>query len=138
MSSVSALDTTNQKSNELLEHIQDYFGWDSREHAYQAFRSVMHTLRDRLTVNESASLAAQLTLFLKGVFYDGWNPAAVPKKMHKDEFLSSIEEKITFQHTHTTEELVRGVIGVVKAHIDQKEFDKIASWLPEDVATVIS
>ena len=46
-------------------------GTDDRQDAYRAVRGVLHTLRDRLPVEESAQLAAQLPTLLRGVFYEG-------------------------------------------------------------------
>ena len=37
-------------------------------------------LRDRLTVEAAAHFAAQLPDLIRGIFYAGWDPGAVPEK----------------------------------------------------------
>ena len=56
------------------------FDTEDREFAYRVLRAWLHTLRDRLTVKASAHFAAQLPDLIRGIFYQAWNPNAVPDK----------------------------------------------------------
>jgi len=49
-------------------------------------RSVLHTLRDRITVAESLNFMAQLPMFLKALYVDEW------KYREKPERLKNLEE----------------------------------------------
>jgi Uncharacterized conserved protein (DUF2267) len=53
-------DTTLEKTNGVLKHIEESYGWpkDLRNQSYSGLRAVLHTLRDRLTVEETAHLSA--------------------------------------------------------------------------------
>ncbi|WP_159849193.1 DUF2267 domain-containing protein [Nocardia sp. CY41] len=44
----------------------------------RALRAWLHTVRDRIGINEAAHLSAQLPELLRGIFYEGWVPADVP------------------------------------------------------------
>lgn len=57
-----SIDTTVDKTNRVLSEIEQAYGWpkERRGQSYAALRSVLHALRDCLTVDESAHLAAQL------------------------------------------------------------------------------
>jgi uncharacterized protein (DUF2267 family) len=69
----------------------DELGWEDAHKAYQALRLVLHTLRDRLTVEEAVQFAAQLPMLVRGFYYEGWAPTGNPlKHRHKQEFLSNI------------------------------------------------
>lgn len=72
---VSALDTTIQKTNIWLKEVMDELESDDRHRAYLALRSVLHSLRDRLTVEEATDLGAQLPILVRGFYYDAWNPS---------------------------------------------------------------
>jgi len=56
--------TTVDKTNHILALIEGAYDWpkDRRSQSYAALRSVLHTLRDRLTVDQSAQFAAQLPM----------------------------------------------------------------------------
>ncbi len=56
------------------------FYTEDRQFADRVLRAWLHTLRDRLTVEASAHFSAQLPDLIRGIFYQAWNPSAVPDK----------------------------------------------------------
>ena len=56
--SLDVFDRTLQKTNMWLNQIMEIMGWEDRHAAYTALRATLHALRDRLTVQEAAQLAA--------------------------------------------------------------------------------
>jgi len=48
---------------------------EDEERACLALRAGLHALRDRLTVEEAAHLAAQLPIAVRGLFFEGWHPS---------------------------------------------------------------
>src|SRR5260370_41832284 len=81
---VSALDHAMQTAHTWINDVAREFDTEDREFAYRVLRAWLHTLRDRLTVEASAHFAAQLPDLIRGIFYAGWNPSAVPE-MNNDE-----------------------------------------------------
>ena len=77
---VSALDHAMQTAHTWVHDVAREFDTEDREFAYRVLRAWLHTLRDRLTVEASAHFAAQLPDLIRGIFYAGWNPSAVPEK----------------------------------------------------------
>ena len=75
--------TTVDKTNRVLKEIERAYGWpqDRRNQSYTALRAVLHALRDRLTVEESAQFAAQLPMLIRGLYYGGWDPS---RSSHRD------------------------------------------------------
>jgi uncharacterized protein (DUF2267 family) len=94
---LDAFDKTIHKTNTLLKQIETELGWENqRNMSYAVLRTVLHALRDRLTVQEAADLSAQFPLLVQGIFYNGWNLSSVPKKILKDEFLEEIRKNFIF------------------------------------------
>ena len=76
---VSALDHAMETAYTWINDVAREFDTEDREFAYRVLRAWLHTLRDRLTVEASAHFAAQLPDLIRGIFYAGWNPSAVPE-----------------------------------------------------------
>ena len=76
---VSALDHAMETAHTWINDVAREFDTEDREFAYRVLRAWLHTLRDRLTVEASAHFAAQLPDLIRGIFYAGWNPSAVPQ-----------------------------------------------------------
>lgn len=108
--------------------IETELGWENQGNmSYAVLRAVLHALRDRLTVQEAADLAAQLPLLVKGIFYDGWDPSNVPKKIHKDEFIAEIRKN----------EVIIVVLSVLRKHISEGELEDVLSVLPKDLSSIL-
>ncbi len=71
MTGLESFDTTVQKTNIWLKDIMQEEGWEDRHKAYLVLRSVLHAVRDMLTIDEAAHLGSQLPMLLRGVYYDG-------------------------------------------------------------------
>ncbi|WP_433514380.1 DUF2267 domain-containing protein [Nonomuraea sp. CA-143628] len=129
---------TVDKANRILHEIEEACGWppERRNHSYGALRAVLHALRDRLTVEASAHLAAQLPLLLRGVYFDGWRPSSVPVKVNREEFLDRVRAEVTFNHGRSTEEMVRTVLEVLKRHITEGEWEDVKAGMPRDLASM--
>jgi uncharacterized protein (DUF2267 family) len=56
--SLKPFDSTMQTTNIWLNDIRERLGWQESYRAYHALRAVLHALRDRLTVEQAAALAA--------------------------------------------------------------------------------
>lgn len=83
---IDSLDRGIHTTNRWLADIAAAFGTQDRHVAYRVLRAWLHTLRDRLPVESAAHLGAQLPDPIRGVYYDGWNPAHVPQKYDAHEF----------------------------------------------------
>ncbi|MBP2708236.1 DUF2267 domain-containing protein [Microbispora sp. RL4-1S] len=84
---VHSLDRTVQTTNRWLADLAASIGTEDREFAHRVLRTWLHAVRDGLTVDGAAHLAAQLPDLLRGVFYNGWDPSAVPVRRERQEFI---------------------------------------------------
>jgi uncharacterized protein (DUF2267 family) len=136
MTTVPILDRTIQKTNIWLRDALRELDWVSTQRAYLATRAVLHALRDRLGVEEVAQLGAQLPIFIRGVYYEGWIPTRVPGKSRKREaFLAQVRNE--FAHTRNPdvdpEHVSRAILRVVCKHVSEGEIEQIKHLLPHDL-----
>ena len=132
--------TTVDKTNRVLKEIEQAYGWpqERRNQSYAALRAVLHTLRDRLTVEEAADLAAQLPLLIRGIYFDGWDPSRVPQKMHRDEFLQHIRQAFPYEVKGGMEQLVHTVVHSLRHHVTEGEWEDIKASVPKELAPVLT
>jgi uncharacterized protein (DUF2267 family) len=135
----SAFATTLDKTNRVLKEIEEAYGWPKsrRNQSYAALRAVLHAVRDRLTVEEAAQLAAQLPMLIRGLYYEGWVPARVPVKMNREEFLGRVRQDFGFDVVGGTEQLIRTVLEALRHHVTDGEWDDIRSGMPRELAGVL-
>lgn len=134
-----SFDTTVDKTNRILREIEEEYGWpkDRRNQSYAALRGVLHALRDRLTVEESAQFAAQLPMLVRGIYYEGWDPSKVPVKIDREEFMARVRQEFPYDTEVGTEPLVQAVLGALKRQVTDGEWEDIKSTVPKQLATVM-
>jgi uncharacterized protein (DUF2267 family) len=125
-------DTTVQKTNAWLKAIMEELRWDDRQRAYLGLRAVLHALRDNLTVDEAAQLAAQLPMLVRGIYYEGWGPSRVPARdRDRATFLRRIEAAPERgDPTPDPERLARAVFSVLADHVSPGELEQVRPMLP--------
>ena len=126
-------DHTVQETNTWLKEIAEYLEAPNRQVAYHALRGVLFALRDRLTVEETFNLAAQLPLLIRGLFFEGYKPAGRPQKYHAAEFLARVEREVQTVGGATPERATRAVLLVMYQHIAEGELLDIFDELPKDL-----
>jgi uncharacterized protein (DUF2267 family) len=136
----STFNTTVDKTNRILHEIELSYGWpkERRQQSYTALKAVLHAVRDRLNVEESAQLAAQLPMLLRGVYYDGWEPSHVPMKMHADQFMQRIRQDFTYEVAGGTEVLIRTVVRALRKHVSDGEWSDVTSSMPRELRALLA
>ena len=135
-----SIDTTVDKTNRVLREIEEAYGWpkERRGQSYAALRAVLHALRDRLTVDESAHLAAQLPTLIRGIYFEGWHPSKVPVKMHDEEFLARVRREFPYDVRGGVRQLVQTVLQVLRGHITEGEWADIRRSMPKELAAILA
>lgn len=129
--------STLQKTNLWLGELGQELGWDDSRRAYRALRATLHALRDRLTVEETAHLGAQLPMLIRGIYYEGWNPTGKPlKERHIEEFLGHIEDELNPDLEANPEDVARGVFRLLSRRISAGEVQDIKHVLPRPLRTL--
>jgi uncharacterized protein (DUF2267 family) len=101
-----------QQTQEWLRELRDNGDLADENEAYSVLRSVLHQLRDRLTVEEAVDLGAQLPLIVRGIYFEGWEPRHVPEKVRtRQKFLDGVTMKL-LPHRNPPEPAVRDVFAL--------------------------
>ena len=111
----STIEHTIQLTNEWVHQIDELMPWDDSNKSFRLLRAVLHTVRDMLGVEEAAQLSAQLPLFIRGVYFEGWNPSVTPSPLReKPDFVARIVESFAPDMLDDPEDLaiVESVLGL--------------------------
>ena len=130
---VEALERSIQKTNEWLRDEMHELGTVDRDEAYVALRQSLHALRDRLTVEETAHLGAQLPTVVRGIFYDGWRPAGKPERMRTQErFLEHVRQGVR-DPEFDAEAAAKATFRLLSSRVTAGEIEDVRHMLPEDI-----
>jgi uncharacterized protein (DUF2267 family) len=129
---LEVFETTLHKAHQWVDALAQQAHLDPHL-AYQALRAVLHTLRDRLPVDETVHLGAQLPLLLRGVYYEGWRPALAPQPLSRAEFLARVSEKLVAPRVLDPACLVRDALGVCARFLGIAPLAKISLILPAEL-----
>lgn len=124
---------TVQKSEKWISEMHSQLSWVHSDRVYHLLRGVLHVLRDQLSVNEAAHLAAQLPLILKGTFFENWDPNAKSKSFSKEEFLDEVLKRMgpNWEPNYDLEHGVAVALQVIMRNISRGEMtDVIGSFKP--------
>jgi uncharacterized protein (DUF2267 family) len=109
-----------------------------RRRSYQVLRGVLHTLRDRLIVDEVAHLGAQLPMLIRGIYYESWDPSHKPEKLSVEDFLARVRKEAMLDGDVRAEDAARAVVHVLYTHIGHGEVDQVLDMLPRDIKRVVA
>ena len=135
-SRIAVFERSIEKTNVILRDIRAGLGSETLDEAYRALRATLHALRDRLGVEEASQLAAQLPLVLKGVYYDGWRPAATPHPIRSArEFLHEVAGHLG-RPAGDMEAIVRTVFATLDRYVSEGEVLQVKGSLPKDIRSL--
>jgi len=106
-------------------------GTDDPQYAARALRAVLHALRDRVSVEEGAQLAAQLPTLIRGIYYEQWKPGAVAHLTRDvDELLAHVAREGMMAGETEASHAVAAIARVLRRHVSEGELDDVLAILP--------
>lgn len=130
---VSTIDRTVQVTSEWLRDLSEKLGVPGDgERAYRVLRAYLHTMRDRLNLGEATDLAAQLPLLIRGVYYEGFDPARPPRRLDREEFLTEVANQavIDANDPFDPERAVQATTAMLRGRITEGQIQDVFSQLP--------
>lgn len=131
---LGSIDHTVQLTHIWINELDKELGWKNDARSYRLLRSVLQALRDWLQVNESANLAAQLPMLIRGVYYEQWRPATTPvKERSKADFLARVERDFYNDPLSDSSKAVAAVFSLLNRKITGGEVADVRHSLPSDL-----
>src|ERR1051326_8956287 len=115
---LEVLDKSLQTTNIWLKEIMqaEAVGPD-RQVAWRGLGAVLHTLRDRISVDQVAHLGAELPIVVRGLYYDQWHPAGKPDRERRaDEFAARVMAELRDTRRIDPDDATRAVFATIGAH----------------------
>ena len=135
---VEIIDRSVEKTHLWLNELAHALGTEDKRYAYRALRAVLHALRDRLTVDEAAQLAAQLPELIRGIYYEGWDPSRTPETYHDSKpFLDRIAAEAVLAGASEASFAADAVMDLLRHHVSAGELDQVLGMLPPKVRAVV-
>jgi uncharacterized protein (DUF2267 family) len=139
MTHVDIIDRSDEKAHIWLNELAEELGSSDHQYAYRVLRAFLHALRDRLSVDEAAQLAAQLPIFIRGVFYEGWDPSRTHEHARGiDSFLERIATEAVLAGETEASFATAAASRVLRHHISPGETESVLHQLPEHVRELLS
>lgn len=131
---LEALQHTVQVTHVWINALTERLGWADKSRAYHLLKVALHALRDCLSHEEAAALAAQLPTLLRGAYYEQWRPAHTPVRQRKRaDFLARIDGAFAAAPLADTEAAVSAVFDLLSEKISIGEVEKVRGSLPQDI-----
>ena len=135
---LDVIDRSVEKTHIWLNDLAEELASEDGHHAYRVLRAFLHALRDHLSVNEAAALAAQLPIFVRGVFYEGWDPSRTPDHARDvDSFLQRIASDAGLAGETEASFAVTAASRVLRRHVSEGEADSVLHALPHHLRELL-
>ncbi len=130
--SATVIAQTNEKTHIWLNELASELTWDDPDLVFRALRAVLHQLRDRLPIDESAQLASQLPMLVRGMYYENWDPQPHPVRIDAEMFSEHVAAAFPGDYTVDPTHIIRSVMAVVARHVSPGELEDVKLCLPDD------
>ena len=139
MAHVDTIERSVEKAHIWLKDLADELGGQDQRYAYRVLRAFLQALRDRLSVDESAQLSAQLPIFVRGVYFEGWDPSRAPEhRRDADSFLAQIATSAGLAGETEASFAARAAATVLQRHVSEGEGQSVLHALPVHVRALLS
>lgn len=118
---------------------------DNRDKAGRILSSILHALRDIITPEESLQFIAQLPMFLKAVYVNGWSlKKDKPKVKRMPEFIELVRKHDgpaainDFEYSdEVAEQYIDTTFIYLRKYVSLGEMEDIRDGLPKDLKSMI-
>ncbi|SFI53030.1 DUF2267 domain-containing protein [Albimonas pacifica] len=134
---ITSLDHAPQVAAEWLNELSDDLFWSDKGRAYVLLRATLHALRDFMTADEAADLAAQLPVLMRGIYCEGWRPSATPvKRRSKADLLERVSAAFAGDPPDDVENCIGAVFDLLQRRISKGEIEHVRHSLRRPIQEI--
>ncbi|MFQ6548257.1 DUF2267 domain-containing protein [Aestuariibius sp. 2305UL40-4] len=128
------IDESVQAANIWINEVNERVGWENKQRAYRLLRAVLQVLRDELSHDEAAHLSAQMPIFIRGVFFEGWHPAKTPiKERSRHGFIARVQAYFENDPMEDADYAIGAVLDTLDNHVSRGEMSDVRGALTRDI-----
>ena len=100
---------------------------------YLILRSVLHTLRDHLPIDEAVYLGEQLPMLIRGMYFEHWNVAKEPLALrNRNDFFTAVSHSMARDgEVSNVETSARAVFRLLDRKATDGEIDDLQRVIPD-------
>jgi uncharacterized protein (DUF2267 family) len=130
---LEVFDKTLHTTNQWLDEICAEIGPD-KHLAWHVLGAVLRSIRDELLIGQSAHLAAQLPLLIRGAYFDQYRPAAQPvAERSQEDFIARIRQELAGCRPVRPDLAATVVMRTLNRHITEGQVKKARDALPKSI-----
>ena len=97
-------DSTIQRSNAWLKELMQELNSADHRKTYLILRSVLHALRDHLTIEDAVDVGEQLPMLIRGMYFEHWDPSGKPLPLrNRNDFIASVSHYMARDGDNTSD-----------------------------------
>ena len=134
MSSLPIIEHSAEQALEWIHQLREMLQLQRDKSAYAALRAVLHALRERLPLKESADLAAQMPTLIRGIYFEGWSPKEGKKPVRsKEEFTQQVFDLLKGHDEIHAQNAIRAVFAMLDDKISHGEINDVIGNFPVEM-----
>jgi uncharacterized protein (DUF2267 family) len=126
-------DSSIQRTNVWLKEIMQELNSTDYRKTYLILRSVLHTLRDHLPIDDAVYLGEQLPMLIRGMYFENWNVTREPLPLrNSNDFFSAVAHSIARDgEVSNVETATRAVFRFLDRKATDGEIDDLQRVIPD-------
>ncbi len=131
---LEVIDHTVQLTHEWINELRERLDWTSSRDALRLLRITMTQIRDHLGHEEVAQFSAQMPLLIRGMFFEGWQPAQTPVRDRQlSHFVNAIASEVSEVLEWRGQQDIQAVFKMLDNRISEGEVADVKAGLPKSI-----
>lgn len=133
----SSINHSIQVTHEWVHQLDEMVPWNDSNQSFRLLRVSLHAIRDLLSVDEAAQLAAQLPTYIRGVYFEGWDPSKTPSRnREKQDVIARVCTDFKGQELDDPENALNIIFSFLNTRISAGEVEDVRGSLRKSLRDI--